>query len=104
MSWWMIQLDVETMEMIRDEDFLEKRMKLDLKEDNKLSLRIQSPCQMMIGVCNHLLRKVFRFHYQSQKVIGSPGYDIYDGNMVFCKVVFHTSLCMNTVYMSFEVF
>lgn len=33
---WMIQLDVETMEMIRDEDFLEKRMKKDLKEDNKL--------------------------------------------------------------------
>ena len=36
MSWWMIQLDVETTEMIRDEDFLEKRMKKDLKEDNKL--------------------------------------------------------------------
>ena len=43
----------------------------DLKKDNKLSLRIQSPCQMMIGVYNHLLRKVFRFHYQFQKVIGS---------------------------------
>ena len=38
-----------------------------------LSLRIQSPCQMMIGVYNHLLRKVFRFHYHSQKVIGSLG-------------------------------
>ena len=36
MSWWMIQLDVETTEMIRDEDFLEKRMKKDLEEDNKL--------------------------------------------------------------------
>ena len=34
------------------------------------SLRIQSPCQMMIGVYNHLLSKVFRFHYHSQKVIG----------------------------------
>ena len=29
--------------------------------------------QMMIGVYNHLLRKVFRFHYHSQKVIGSLG-------------------------------
>ena len=36
-------------------------------------LRIQSPCQMMIGVYNHLLSKVFRFHYHSQKVIGSLG-------------------------------
>ena len=30
------------------------------------SLRIQSPCQMMIGVYNHLLSKVFRFCYHSQ--------------------------------------
>ena len=37
------------------------------------SLGIQSPCQMMIGVYNHLLSKVFRFHYHSQKVIGSLG-------------------------------
>ena len=37
------------------------------------SLRIQSPSQMMIGVYNHLLRKVFKFHYRSQKVIGSLG-------------------------------
>ncbi len=29
--------------------------------------------QMMIGVYNHLLSKVFRFHYHSQKVIGSLG-------------------------------
>ena len=36
-------------------------------------LGIQSPCQMMIGVYNHLLSKVFRFHYHSQKVIGSLG-------------------------------
>ena len=36
-------------------------------------LGIQSPLQMMIGVYNHLLRKVFRFHYHSQKVIGSLG-------------------------------
>ena len=28
---------------------------------------------MVIGVYNHLLRKVFRFHYHSQKVIGSLG-------------------------------
>ena len=26
------------------------------------SLGIQSPCEMMIGVYNHLLSKVFRFH------------------------------------------
>ena len=30
------------------------------------TLGIQSPCQMMIGVYNHLLRKVFSFHYHSQ--------------------------------------
>ena len=39
-----------------------------------ISLGIQSPCQMMIGVYSDLLRKVFRFHYHSQKVIGSLGY------------------------------
>jgi len=38
------------------------------------SLGIQSPCQMMIRVYNHLLRKVFSFHYHSQKVIGSLGH------------------------------
>ena len=37
----------------------------------RISLGIQSPCQKMIGVYNHLLRKRFRFHYRSQKVIGS---------------------------------
>ena len=40
---------------------------------SNLSLRIQSPSQMVIGVYNHLLRKVFRFQYHSQKVIGSIG-------------------------------
>ena len=40
-----------------------------------LTLGIQSPCQMMIRVYNHLLRKVLRFHYHSQKVIGSIGLD-----------------------------
>ena len=39
-----------------------------------VSLGIQSPCQMMIGVYNHLLSKVFSFHYHSQKVIGSLGF------------------------------
>ncbi len=39
-----------------------------------VSLGIQSPSQMMIGVSNHLLSIVFRFHYHSQKVIGSLGY------------------------------
>ena len=28
---------------------------------------------MVIGVYNHLLSQVFRFHYHSQKVIGSLG-------------------------------
>ena len=41
------------------------------------TLEIQSPCQMMIGVYNHLLRKVFWFHSHSQKVIGSLGIFIY---------------------------
>ena len=33
---------------------------------DQCSLGIQSPCQMMLGVYNHLLRKVFRIHYHSQ--------------------------------------
>ena len=37
------------------------------------SLGIQSYSQLMIGVSNHLLSIVFRFHYHSQKVIGSLG-------------------------------
>ena len=37
------------------------------------TLGIQFPCQRMIGVYNHFLRKVFRFHYHSQKVTGSLG-------------------------------
>ena len=35
------------------------------------SLGIQSYSQLIIGVSNHLLSIVFRFHYHSQKVIGS---------------------------------
>ena len=46
---------------------------LDGLEKHPQALGIQSPCQMMIGVSNHLLSKVFRFHYHSQKVIGSLG-------------------------------
>ena len=38
-----------------------------------IPIGIQSTCQMMIGVYNHLLSKVFRLHYHSQKVIGSLG-------------------------------
>ena len=30
-------------------------------ETTSYTLMIQSPCQIMIGVYNHLLRKVFRF-------------------------------------------
>jgi len=37
------------------------------------ALGIQSYSQLMIGVSNHLLSKVLRFHYHSQKVIGSLG-------------------------------
>jgi len=48
-------------------------MKYWLVEEPFHALRIQSPCQMMIGVYNHLLSKVFRFHCHSQKVIGSLG-------------------------------
>ena len=52
----------------------------DKKTHEKPSLRIQSPFQMVIGVYNHLLRKVFRFHYHSQKVIGSLGLDTLEIN------------------------
>ena len=38
------------------------------------TLGIQSYSQMMIRVSNHLLSKVFRFHYHSQKVTGSLGH------------------------------
>ena len=37
------------------------------------TLGIQSYSQLMIGVSTHLLSIVFRFHYHSQKVIGSLG-------------------------------
>ena len=37
------------------------------------TLGIQSYSQLIIGVSNHLLSIVFRFHYHSQKVIGSLG-------------------------------
>ena len=42
-----------------------------------LTLGIQSPCQMMIGVYNRLLSRVFRLHVHSQKVIGSLGIHYY---------------------------
>ena len=38
---------------------------------NSLSLGIQSYSQLMIGMSNHILSRVFGFHYRSQKVIGS---------------------------------
>ena len=41
------------------------------------ALGIQSYSQLMIGMSNHLLSMVFRFHYHSQKVIGSLGKDPY---------------------------
>ena len=55
------------------------------------SLGIQLPCQMMIGVYNHL-SKVFRFHYHSQKVIGSLGIVI--GQMEFDTILIHLIFIM----------
>ena len=48
--------------------FLGKRF-----HQSKHSLGIQSYSQLMIGVSNHLLSIGLRFHYHSQKVIGSLG-------------------------------
>ena len=59
------------------------------------ALRIQSPCQMMIGVYNHLLRKIFRFHYHSQKVIGSLGMVIVS-NISFWNIFFSPSWWTST--------
>ena len=39
-----------------------------------ISLGIQSYSRMMIGVSNHLLSIVLRFHYHSQEVIGFLGF------------------------------
>jgi len=51
---------------------------------------------MMIGVCNHLFRKAFRFHYPSQKVIGSLGYHFSFGFFVaFCGVVCDGNYCIH---------
>ena len=54
------------------------------------SLGIQSYSQMMIGVSNHLLSIVFRFHYHSQKVIGSLGNRKY----IFKWWIFHCCVCL----------
>ena len=56
------------------------------------SLGIQSYSQMMTRVSNHLLSIVFRFHYHSQKVIGSLGLLGYD---IFQHVVFRVSILQN---------
>ena len=40
---------------------------------NNQALGIQSYSQLMIGMSNHILSRVFGFHYHSQKVIGSLG-------------------------------
>ena len=50
-----------------------------IKEISNFFLKVATPRdpiterQMMIGMYNHFLSKVFRFHYHSQKVIGSLG-------------------------------
>lgn len=38
-----------------------------------ITLGMQSYSQIMIGIFNHLVSIVFRFHYHSQDVIGSLG-------------------------------
>ena len=61
----------------------------------KVSLGIQSYSEMMIGVSNHLLSKVFRFHYHSQKVIGSLGYYIFKSHFTRNSNWYYTSLRMH---------
>ena len=41
--------------------------------EKEQTLDIKSYSQLMIGVSNHLLRKVFWFHCHSRKVFGSLG-------------------------------
>ena len=52
-----------------------------------LSLGIQPYSQMMIGVSNHLLTIVFRFHYHSQEVIGSLGCIYYLHDYMFHPII-----------------
>ena len=59
-----------------------------------VALGIQSPCQRMIGVYNHLLSKVFRFHCHSQKVIGSLGLLVSGLYFTSFRLVRASSLCM----------
>ena len=69
-----------------------------------ISLRIQPPSQTVIGVYNHLLRKVSRFHYHSQKVIRSLGnIYIYKGwklmkyypSWIWTIICYHKDFVMN---------
>ena len=53
------------------EQHASKRLNKTSEKNNTLG--IQSYSHLMIGVSNHLLSIVFRFHYHSQKVIGSLG-------------------------------
>jgi len=65
-----------------------------------LSLGIQLYSQMMIGVFNHLLSIVFRFHYHSQKMIGSLG--IYTWNWIKKLQIVPYSICSSLV-MSYNI-
>ena len=65
---WNIYLTVHPINLSHGSE----KKSMDLRKTSS-TLRIQSPCQMIIGVYSHLLSKVFRFHYHSQKVIGSLG-------------------------------
>ena len=78
-------------------DWNSKSQRLEELEGQFLSLGIQSPCQMMIGMYNPLLSKVFRFHYHSQKVIGSPGFN------VFLLAKFNWSFPFESMFKSREV-
>ena len=67
-SWESVESSLKKNESFCEEEANPKNPDVSLD-----SLGIQSPCQRMIGVSNHLLSKVFSFHYHSQKVIGSLG-------------------------------
>ena len=63
------------------------------------SLGIQSYSQLMIGVSNHLLSIVFRFHYHSQKVIGSLGHVIQQVER-YALQIFEVSSFLRTVLLT----
>ena len=59
-----------------------------IKLDANVSLGIQSYSQKMIGMFNHLLSIVLRFHCHSQEVIGSLGYGNLEGFSLVNRALF----------------